>query len=145
MADLITQELQRIYDETGDLAEDEILRRAAKVDHPLHHFFEWDDKVAGSMYRTHQVRLLIRRARIVVRDDETEPDRVETLRAFVAVPGKGWRHVTDVARDPVEVKLTLQQMRRDWLALKRRYKAYSEFWGMVLEDDELQEKALNPE
>jgi len=136
----IEEELLKLHDEKGALVADDVLERATSLTNPLHAYFEWDDTVAGHEYRLVQARQLIRRVRIEV-PAKRHPDRTEHLRAYVKVPGASWRHIDDVANDPVTVKLVLNQMRRDWLNMKKKYEDYAEFWGMVIEDPDVNDRA----
>lgn len=137
---LVDEELLRLHDEKGALVADDVVEWATPVTSPLHEHFEWDDSVAGHEYRLVQARQLIRRVKITVHP-KSEPTREEHLRAYVKVPGSTWRHVDDVAQDPVSVKLVLNQMRRDWQNMKRRYEMYAEFWNMVIVDEDVNERA----
>lgn len=123
--------LREILQDGGE-AED-VVRAATPKSHPLHDHFEWDNRVAGHAYRLEQARRLIRG--VVIPPDET---RDYSLRAFVAVkktegqPAK-YVPVEKAMADPVSRELVLRDMKREWLALQRRYGHMVEFADMIRE------------
>lgn len=128
--------LQSIYDENGELTPELVVQQARAKDHPLHDRFDWDNKSAGDSWRKHQAAELIRSVKVVFRE-ATENEEARTVRAFHAVRGpKGhaYQPAEKVAEDPFTRQLVLNDMRRDWLALKRRYEGFAEFIAMVTED-----------
>lgn len=43
-----------------------VVAEAKRKDHPLHQFFEWDDRIAGNKYREDQARGYIRSVRVTI-------------------------------------------------------------------------------
>lgn len=130
--------LQGIYDQRGELTAEIVVDEARDENHPLHSRFEWDDAAAGEHWRQHQAAELIRSVKVVYRE-ATETEEARTVRAFHAVRGpKGhaYRPAEKVAEDPFTRQLVLNDMRRDWEALKRRYERFAEFTDMVRGDIE---------
>ena len=77
----VQEELQAIYDETGQLTPAVVLDRARDPEHPLHQRFDWDDNQAAERWRLHQAGQLIRSVKVNIERSETETVQV---RAFVA-------------------------------------------------------------
>jgi hypothetical protein len=62
--------MKHLETRAGRLSPTDVLAEAAATDSPLHEFFEWNDTVAGEMYRLDQARTLIRRVKFEVIVDE---------------------------------------------------------------------------
>jgi len=57
----VSKYLREIYEDNGgELTAPILVETAKEVTHPLHPFFEWDDKLAGNKHRLSQARALIR-------------------------------------------------------------------------------------
>lgn len=128
--------LQSIYDQHGELTPDLVIQEARADDHPLHARFDWDDESAGEHWRKHQASELIRSVKVVYRE-ATENEEARTVRAFHAVRGPrghAYQPAEKVRDDPFTRQLVLNDMRRDWEALKRRYERFAEFADMVRTD-----------
>jgi hypothetical protein len=112
---------------------------AQPEDHPLHQRFEWDDSVAGPLYRREQAAQIIRSARIVI---EREPERPPvSVRAFVAREEMGLAEspgeyvpVTEVVASDVMRTAWFRRLQEDWQRLKSRAAGSQEFAAMVLSD-----------
>lgn len=63
---IVDRELERIYEAHGVVSVDAVLTEAASNEHPLHSYFEWDDKAAGIKYRRVQAYSLIMGSKFVV-------------------------------------------------------------------------------
>jgi hypothetical protein len=133
MSDL-REHLQAVYDRHGRLTASLVLEAATPEASPLHDLFEWDDSAAAEAYRLDQARRIIMAVRVVYRDaTETEPAR--SVRAWHAVhaPEEEGRYepAEKVAADPLLRRIVLRDMERDWLAFRRRYEQFAEFWPLV--------------
>jgi hypothetical protein len=73
--------LTGLYDRDGKLTPEQVVAEAADSSSPLHDKFEWDDAVAGHLYRLEQARGLIRKVQVVV--EQTQ------VRAFVHLRSAG--------------------------------------------------------
>lgn len=142
-SDDLRKALTAVYDDHGELTPELVVEEAAAPDSPLHDYFEWDDRIAGAAYRFVQASQLIRRVTVTV----TTGDELREIRAFVHVPtpdrARGsYLPEPDARRDPVARAVVLASMRREWLALRRRYQHLNEFWTLVVEqpgDDNAQQ------
>jgi hypothetical protein len=63
---VIDRELDRLYEEHGNITTDLVLRTARDPKHPLHQYFEWDDEAAAEKYRQHQALQMIMASKMVV-------------------------------------------------------------------------------
>jgi hypothetical protein len=130
-------ELEKIYDRFEQLTPQLVVRLAENESHPLHSRFEWDDTEAAVKYREHQAGELIRSVKITFRKPDGDTGRV---RAFHAVPtesGRTYRPMVQVQQDPIAREILLQQAKRDWEAMKKRYQDLSEFFAYVSESLEV--------
>jgi len=126
----LRDELRTIYDTNGRLTAELVVTSAKPASHPLHDQFEWNDKIAGPKYRLVQAERLIRRAKVVYVESETEEPR--TVRSWHALHADGhYQPVEEVATDPELTDLLLRQMARDWQTLRRRYGHMAEFIELV--------------
>ena len=136
MSDALRRQLQEVYETHGALTPALVVDEARDPEHPLHSRFQWDDSVAGEAWRREQAHRLIQSVRVVYREaDEKEGPR--TVRAFHAIPtnsGHGYVPVDDVRADPLMTRMVLDEMEREWKALRRRYAHFAEFVEMVRRD-----------
>lgn len=61
------EELKALKDlaDANDLSAERVVENSRPAAHPLHHRFEWNDKVAGHEHRLDQARELIRSVKVV--------------------------------------------------------------------------------
>lgn len=128
--------LQAVYNRHGQLTPALVVQEATPEDHPLHSRFTWDNNVAADAYRRVQAQELIRSVKVIYREaDETEPAR--SVRGWHAVrreTGHVYEPAEKVIEDEFTKRLVLNDMRREWLALKRRYERFAEFADLVRRD-----------
>lgn len=132
----LRDQLSDIHQRYGQLTPQIVVDEARPKSHPLHGRFEWDDRVGGEAYRRIQAQELIRSVRVVYQP-ATDVDPEKSVRAFQAVKsaeGFVYEPSEKVAADPFLSQLVLNDMERDWKALKRRYETFAEFWQMVRGD-----------
>lgn len=126
--------LGEIHAAHGMLTPTLVVRVAKKDDHPLHHRFEWNDKIAGHKYRLQQASDLIREVLVTYADG---PEGKRKVRAFVNVQtpdGGRYEPIESVAQDPFTRELTLRAAEREWKTLKERYDHLAEFIELVRKD-----------
>lgn len=128
--------LQGIYDQRGELTAEILVEVSRDETHPLHERFEWDNAAAGEQWRKQQAADLIRSVKVVYKE-ATETEEARTVRAFHAVrgpSGHAYQPAEKVAEDPFTRQLVLNDMEREWQALRRRYERFAEFTAMVRAD-----------
>jgi hypothetical protein len=132
--------LQSIYDRRGVLTPQTVVAEAqaarTNAGKYLRGFLEWDDAVAGPLYRELQAAKLIREQKVVYREaTPTEKARyVRTWHSVRSPEGSAYEPVGEVLEDPFKRQLVLREMERDWRTLKRRWEHMQEFAQMVLKD-----------
>jgi hypothetical protein len=131
--------LRGIYEREGRLSPELLVQIAQPEDHPLHQRFEWDDSVAGPLYRREQAAQIIRSARIVIEREAERPP--VSVRAFVAREEMGLAEspgeyvpVTEVVASDVMRTAWFRRLQEDWQRLKSRAAGSQEFAAMVLSD-----------
>ena len=82
-AEVVGTELQRIYDERGELKPEAVVEQARPTVSSLHSAFEWDDTAAAEEHRKNQARQLIRVVALV--PDPRKAEAMPPVRAFVSV------------------------------------------------------------
>ena len=137
IAETLRSILLDIRDEHGTLTAEIVRDVARDRKHPLHtRVFDRPIKDAAEGYYLDRARHLIRSVKIVYREaDESEDGR--RVRAFQPVTSDSgpasFVPVEEVAADPAMTKLVLDEMRREWMALHRRYQHMAEFVDLVKE------------
>jgi hypothetical protein len=134
----LRDELQRLHDENGELTAALVVEAARPKTSPLHSRFTWDNREAAEQWRQAQAAELIRSVRVIYRQ-ATETEEARSVREYHAVRGPAgyaYQPADKVAADPFLKQLVLNDMQREWLALRRRYEHFSEFVQMVRADVE---------
>ena len=138
----VSRHLQNIYDDNGIISPRLVVDVARDEAHPLHNHFEWDDSVAGDLYRCGQAAAMIRRVTI----RRTTPDGADVVtRAWVSrteIEGTGGDDSPIGQYLPVEVVISSadlrpkyeQAMEREWKQLYAKYKDYRTFIELVSAD-----------
>lgn len=137
----VSAHLQAIYDANGIISPQLVVNTARSDSHPLHGHFEWDDNVAGELYRCGQAAALIRR--VTIRRTTPDGDDVVT-RAWVSrTEIEGTRDDSPIGQYlPVAVVISSadlrpkyeQAMEREWKQLYAKYKDYRTFIELVSAD-----------
>lgn len=113
-----------------------VVNDARPIDSPLHPFFEWDDSVAGELYRKDQARFLLRC--LVVNEDYVGGDKNREIRAFIHVQTMDNHRVTAedkpatyypigkiMSEGDLRARLVHQAL-KELLSWQERYRVYSE-------------------
>lgn len=128
-------ELETIYAQQGFLTPQMVVDAGTPEDHPLHARFEWDDTVAGSLYRLDQARDLIRSFTIRYRKADSEVE--ETVRFYHSVrteTGQVYRSLDDIQQSEFLQKLVLVEAERRWRELYAQFAHLEGFLNLVRED-----------
>lgn len=97
----LRRELEKLTRPDGRLSPRDVARAARPEDHPLHPYFEWDDREAAESHRVQQARELIHRVRVSVVVEEvtyTGPAYVRDPEP-VDVNVSGYRDLATIAED----------------------------------------------
>lgn len=112
----------------GRLTPPAVVEAARNNRHPLHRFFEWDDKIAAESFRLDQARALIRSVAIVG-DGEAEP-----APAYLSVADKGgtsYRTLADVMDSADLQNTVLVAAERDLAAFEKRYRTLADICQII--------------
>lgn len=127
--------LTGIYQKHGELTEQLIVDEARPKTAPLHHRFEWDNKLAGEAYRRVQAGELIRSVKIrfdVAGERKSVRGFISSHEAGDAQRG-GYRPTEEVVEDDLALKLLLRELERAIADLKRKYGHLNEFADLLRE------------
>lgn len=133
MSDLFT-DLLAIRAKRGVLNPTVVEEEARPKEHPLHDRFEWDDSVAAVLHRRTQAHQLIQSVRVRFVTTDGEPKSVRAFHAVRLDPtATGFEYLTakEVSTTPLTREMMLAAMRRDFMALRERYAAFSEWSEMI--------------
>ena len=121
---VVERELEKILAKHGQLNPEDVVKEASKPAHPLHDRFEWDDTVAGHLYRVLQASELIRhvRVRYPTEGEESVEIRKYFAKRDLGEAGGGYRALEDVQTDPAALDHLERCMQREHKELERRYK-----------------------
>lgn len=130
------EQLLTIRETRGELTPEIVVEAATPKGHALHDRFEWNNSVAGPLYRRAQAAQLIRS--VQVRYTEAPEDERE-VRAFVAIPradraAHDYMPIEDACADEFSRQIVLRQAEREWKTLRRRYEHLHEFVDLVVGD-----------
>jgi hypothetical protein len=132
----LKEQLEQIYRREGALTPAIVVKEASDPEHPLHPRFNWDDETAAHSYRLNQAAELIRSVKVKFREG-TEKEGPRFVRAFHSLPNEEARvyePLDEILADPLKLRMLTQQMKRDWVAMKRRYSDFEAFWELVRKD-----------
>lgn len=102
---VVDRELDKIHRSKKLINPRIVLDAAREESHPLHRYFDWDDKSAGEKYRLEQARAMIMASKFVVflkERDEAKPEQANTAvvrRLIPAFKGEGFRMRNEVLQD----------------------------------------------
>jgi hypothetical protein len=108
-ADVAAAELERIKEaHDGSLTPQQVVDESRPKRAPLHKAFEWDDAVAGELWRVDQARRIISGVRVVEEDGEDQQPKI----LYAAVKNDEEEHVyVDRSRLQSDEDLRLQALR----------------------------------
>lgn len=118
----------------GSLTPALVVQDARDEASPLHDLvFDRPVEEAAERYYLNRARELIRSVRVQYERRDGTPTQ---LREYVSVhreTGYVYEPIEEVRQDPIAREIVLRAMHREWLALKRQYETYAEFWDLVQE------------
>jgi hypothetical protein len=130
----VREALQEIYAEHRVLTPQIVVEEARPSGAPLHSHFEWEDSVAGELYRLEQARGLIRSVKVLGARDEEGPKEIrEWLSVERPDRPRSYEPLHEVIEDDFALQLVLQEMERDIELVKRKYGHLKEYARMMRE------------
>jgi len=103
---IVDHELERIYKKHGVVTVEIVLKESSKPTHPLHDYFEWNDRAAAEKYRIVQCYSLIMASKFTVQlvsNGQTTSRQItgtaQVRRLVSAFRGQGFRMRVDALKD----------------------------------------------
>lgn len=119
----------------------EVVNEARKKTSPLHDQFEWDDKKAAGKWRLQQARHILGHINVVVTMPGGESSQIRAFHSLnclseeegddEAVAERRYVHISVAEREPEAAEDIVAEARRELAQWKRRYEAYSSYFGEV--------------
>lgn len=116
------------------LTPENLLDVSREEDAPLHDMFEWDDSIAGELWRKKQAAKIIQSITVIepVIQGRTLPIEV-TPRAFVPTVDKVYMHISKVMEDPDKRSYLLEKAKKELRDFQNKYHMLSELAGVFTE------------
>jgi hypothetical protein len=134
LSEEVVRELEDIYDDKGELLEEDVLLAARDPKSAMHDHFEWNNSKAAEAYRLEQARHLIRSVTIKVTtiDGQERSRRVYASQydPESAEPMHGFRRAVDLEQD-LGPDFLDRTMKREWKGFFGRWGDRPGFWAMV--------------
>jgi hypothetical protein len=129
-------ELRRLINTQGGVIEPEdVVRSARPKRSPLHKSFEWDDAVAGPLYRLDQARALLRKVTV----ERVVGGETVRLRAVVSIAndrgGETYHTIDSVAMDDDLRRRFEEQLEREWRTFRSKWNNHRDYLAAVVRRD----------
>ena len=125
------EELDRIYGEITPQMMVDDARPDGALMHPL---YEWRDEVAAEKYRCSQAKAITSNL-VRVKVSESEPQKTETIRAFVSVKPHNeqakYRPIQIAMSEPNMREIVLENARAELDAMRRKYEALCNYFNFT--------------
>ena len=151
-ADDFGKELEKIEKEFGDVTSERLVDTARDEDSILHCMFEWDDAIAGELYRRKKATEYI--CSLMIVPVQSNPPKVETIEIVEVPPIRAYANqkpsdmnsvdksgsfinIRKAFADEDTRSIVLMQAVRELQSFKRKYENYLEFSKLFNEIDSL--------
>lgn len=124
------------------LTPQEVLRRAADPDSPLHGMFEWDDSEAAREYRLWQARTLLGAIRIEVEPNRPPVRLQNVIRVVDEERERGYVSLTSAMSSEPDRLYVLREGVGRMLSFRKRYGHMDEFAPVVAAIDALDTESM---
>ena len=111
---------------SGDLRPEMIPPVAKAKDHPLHPFFEWDNRKAADAHRVIQAARIIRSIEVVTVEAPKYPTRKWELSVSKKANGRPYKPIEEIMENPEDRAAMLQRALGELVAARRKYAALQE-------------------
>lgn len=145
-ANMVGEEFAAIEKRDGALTKEAIVDAARPEDAPMHGMFEWDDAVAGELYRQNQAGYYIRNLEVDIVPVGDANGRTVTMRAYTNVAPvventpecKGtFINVNRAIESPDTYKIMLDRAKNTLRIFRDQYAEIRELRPVMLEIDRL--------
>lgn len=133
-AAVVGAECERLERE-GRLTAKELVNESRPKDAPLHNEFEWNNKVAGELWREHQARHIINS--VVIINERKEPQRVFFN---IEVAEHEYHSVKTILQSNDKRTALLRTAMQELRAFEMKYRQLNELCGVFNAIDELKEE-----
>ena len=134
-AQMVGEQFEAIEKRDGTLTKSAIVEAARSKDNPMHDMFEWDDAVAGELYREDQAGYYIRTLVVQIVPVGNPNGKPVQMRGFVNVTpvnrnapeGKGtFMNVNRAVEQPDTYKIVLERAKNQLRIFREQYKNIKE-------------------
>lgn len=148
-ADVVGKEFEAIEKDNGSITKEAVVERARPEDSPLHKMFEWDDSVAGEMYRLEQARHYITAIEIKVvpvGSNNGTPIRtngflnVTPISKDATQSAGRYINVDTVINNPDSYQIVLNRAKRELTQFRNKYQRFEELRPVIKAIDKLMEQ-----
>lgn len=122
-------------EQTVGLTAKTIVDASRNEDAPLHGEFEWDDAIAGELWREQRARVMIQN--LVVRTEEKDDARI--VRAFIKLEeASDYESITTILADVEKTTSLLSLALKELQQFQRKYSDLKELAGVFKEIEKVQ-------
>ncbi len=131
-ANKVGQEIESLGE---NVTAEDVVSKAKSTRSAMHNYFEWDDSVAGHLYRKQQANQLLCHLQVKYIVDKKEPVRVK---AFVNTKrNNGYQPIETVVSDIDRYQMLLNKAYEELRSVKTKYQELSEIQEKLSFLDEL--------
>ena len=134
-AQVVGEQFEAIEKRDGSLTKKAVVEAARPEDSPMHSLFEWDDAVAGELFRENQAGYYIRTLEVEIVPVGGKSGKAVTMRGFVNVApvavnqpeGKGvFVNVERAIRTPDSYRAMLERAKNELRMFREKYRDVKE-------------------
>ena len=142
-AQKVGEELEIIELATDLTAENVVNYARTHTDSEIYSILEWDNDVAGELWRRKQASLIITNIRVQIIEDD-EPKNTKPIRAYVqTTEPRTYDPIEVVVKDPDKYQVMLQKAYKELNRVKEKYDDLSEIQELLADVPELLEELMS--
>lgn len=131
-ANKVGQELEIIEQSKELTAENVVDYARTHTDSELYKQLEWDDAIAGELYRRNKASSIIANIRVKIIEDNDEPMTAKPIRAYVqTVEKKVFEPIEVVVQDPNKYQIMLEKAYKELNRTKIKYSDLQEIQDLL--------------
>lgn len=140
-AQKVGQELEIIEQATDLTAENVVNYARTHTDSEIYSILEWDNDVAGELWRRKQASQIITNIRVQIIEDDDEPKNAKPIRAYVqTTEPKTYDPIEVVVKDQNKYQVMLEKAYRELNRTKEKYADLSEIQELLADVPDLLEE-----
>lgn len=142
-AQKIGQEFEKIEQSKELTAENVVEYARTHTDSELYKSLEWDNEVAGELWRKSRASTMISTICVRLIKDDEEPKNVKPIRAFVqTIEPKIFEPIEVVVQDTNKYQILLEKAYKELNRVKEKYNDLSEIQELLADVPELLEELM---